>query len=119
MSLMKALETRDASLLPGRRTEDWRWSDLKGVLRAVPPPSPAADRPTAPPPLAELAADNEIVVVNGRCEAMGFHAVAGLPRTLRLRIVSRADQTAHQGVLTLDIEPDADLTVVETYEGEG
>ena len=119
MSLMKALETRDASLLPGRRDEDWRWSDLKGVVRAIPGASPAADKPSSPPLLPELAADSEIVVVNGRTEALGFHAVAGLPRTLRLRIVSRADQTAHQGMLTLDIEPDADLTLIETYEGEG
>jgi Fe-S cluster assembly protein SufD len=119
MSLMRALQTRDASLLPGRREEDWRWSDLKGVVRAVPGPSPEAEAPSTPPPLAELAADNEIVVVNGRAETFGFHAVAGLPRTLRLRIVSRADQTAHLGVLTLDIEPEAELTLIETYEGSG
>ena len=118
MSLMRALETRDASLLPGRRTEDWRWSDLKSVVRAVPPPSPIAEAP-ARALLAELHADNEIVVVNGRAETFGFHAVAGLPRTLRLRIVSRASETAHQGVLTLDIEPEAELTLIETYEGEG
>jgi Fe-S cluster assembly protein SufD len=119
MSLMKALSTRDASLLPGRRDEDWRWSDLKSAVRAVPPPSPAAEAPGAPPLLPELAADNEIVVVNGRADTVGFHAIAGLPRTLRLRIVSRADQTAHQGVLTLDLEPGAELTLIETYEGEG
>jgi Fe-S cluster assembly protein SufD len=119
MSLMKALETRDASLLPGRRDEDWRWSDLKSVVRAVPGPSPVADKPSSPPPLPELSADSEIVVVNGRAETFGFHAIAGAPRTLRLRIVSRADRTAHQGVLTIDIEPDADLTVIETYEGSG
>jgi Fe-S cluster assembly protein SufD len=83
MSLMKALETRDASLLPG------------------------------------FSADHQIVVVNGRAGTFGFHALAGLPRTLRLRIVSRAEQTAHQGVLTLDVEPGAELTLIETYEGEG
>jgi Fe-S cluster assembly protein SufD len=119
MSLMKAIATRDASLLPGRRDEAWRYSDLRAALRTVPEPSPEAARPTTPPPLAQLVSDNEIVVVNGRCEVMGFHAVAGLPRTLRLRIVSHAESTAHQGVLTLDLEPDAELTLIETYEGEG
>ena len=119
MSLMKAIATRDASLLPGRRDEDWRYSDLRAALRTVPGPSPEAARPTTPPPLAQLPADNEIVVVNGRCEVMGFHAVAGLPRTLRLRVVSHAEGTAHQGVLTLDLEPDAELTLIETYEGQG
>ena len=119
MSLMRAIEARDPGLLPGRRDEAWRYSDLKGVLRAVPPPSPAAARPNGPGPLATLRTDNEIVVVNGRAETFGFHAVAGLPRSLRLRIVSRASETAHQGVLTLDIEPGADFTLIETYEGEG
>ena len=119
MSVMQALQARDASLLPGRRDEDWRWSDLKSVVRVVPPQSPAVSKPTAPPPLSEFQTDNEIVVVNGRADTFGFHAVAGLPRTLRLRIVARAEQTAHQGVLTLDIEPGAELTVIETYEGEG
>ena len=119
MSLMRALETRDATLLPGRRDEAWRYSDLKGVVRAVPAPSPAAETPQGAPPLAEIQTDNEIVIVNGRAETFGFHAVAGLPRTLRLRIVSRATETAHQGVLTLDMEPGADLTLIETYEGEG
>ena len=118
MSLMKAIQTGDASLLPGRRDEAWRYSDLKSVLRAIPPRSPEAAAPQGPAPLA-MATDNEIVVVNGRCGTMGFHAVAGQPRTLRLRIVSRADQTLHEGVLTLDVEPGADLTLIETYEGSG
>ena len=119
MSLMKAIATGDASLLPGRRDEAWRYSDLKGALRAMPARSPEAALPEAPAPLAQVCTDNEIVVINGRADTMGFHAVAGLPRTLRLRIVSSAEHTLHQGVLTLDLEPDADLTVIETYEGHG
>jgi Fe-S cluster assembly protein SufD len=119
MSLMKAIQAGDASLLPGRRDEAWRYSDLKGVLRAVPAASPPADAPDGAPPLAQVQADNEIVVVNGRADAMGFHARAGLPRTLRLRVVSRADHTVHQGALTLDLEPEAELTLIETYEGSG
>ena len=119
MSLMRAIETGDASLLPGRRDEGWRWSDLKGVVPAMQPASPEAAKPQTPPPLADLATDSEIVVVNGRANTFGFHAVAGAPRTLRLRVVSRADHTAHQGVLTFDIEPEAELTLIETYEGDG
>ena len=119
MSLMRAIEARDVTLLPGRRDEAWRYSDLKGVTRTMPGPSPEAAKPSGPPPLAALETDNEIVMVNGRCEVLGFHAVAGLPRTLRLRLVSHATDTAHQGVLTLDVEPGADLTLIETYEGEG
>ena len=116
---MQAIQAKDASLLPGRRDESWRYSDLKSVLRAIPPASPQAALPVSAPPLADVATDNEIVVVNGRSDVLGFHAVAGLPRTLRLRIVSVADQTLHQGQLVLDIEPGADLTLIETYEGHG
>ncbi|MDI1363364.1 MAG: hypothetical protein PSX79_00590, partial [bacterium] len=30
MSLALALKTGDASRLPSRRDEDWRWTDLRG-----------------------------------------------------------------------------------------
>ena len=36
MSLREALLTHNADLLPGRRDEDWRWTDLRGVLRPLP-----------------------------------------------------------------------------------
>jgi Fe-S cluster assembly protein SufD len=42
MSLARAIETGDVSLLPGRRDEDWRWSDLRGLIREVPPPAAEA-----------------------------------------------------------------------------
>jgi Fe-S cluster assembly protein SufD len=119
VSLMRAIEASDASLLPSRRDEAWRYSDLRAALRAIPPASPAAAPPQSPPPLAGAAADAEILVVNGRADAESFRASAGAPRTLRLRIVSHADHTLHQGALALELEPGADLTVIETYEGQG
>jgi Fe-S cluster assembly protein SufD len=119
VSLLKAIRTRDASALPGRRDEAWRYSDLKGVLRAIPEASPVVDAPASAPPLADVAADNEIVVINGKSTAVRFVAAAGAPRTLRLRIVAHADHTAHSGVLALELPPGSDLTVIETYEGQG
>jgi Fe-S cluster assembly protein SufD len=119
VSLVKALTTRDASALPGRRDEAWRYSDLKGVLRAIPDASPQAEGPGSAPPLAEIAADNEIVVVNGRSAALRFVASPGAPRTLRLRVVAKADHTAHSGLLALELPAGSDLTLVETYEGAG
>jgi Fe-S cluster assembly protein SufD len=119
VSLVKAIQTRDASALPGRRDEAWRYSDLKGVLRAIPEASPQAPAPESAPPLADIAADNEIVVVNGRSAAQRFVASPGAARTLRLRIVSSADHTAHSGLLALELPAGSDLTLVETYEGQG
>jgi Fe-S cluster assembly protein SufD len=40
MSLARAIDTGDLAQLPGRRDEDWRWSDLRGLIREVPPPAP-------------------------------------------------------------------------------
>ena len=40
MSLSTALRTGDLTQLPGRRDEDWRWTDLRGLIRIAPPPSP-------------------------------------------------------------------------------
>jgi Fe-S cluster assembly protein SufD len=119
MSLLQAIKAHDAQLLPGRRDEAWRYSDLRGVLRAIPDASPEAPRPQTPAPLSDVGADDEILVVNGRAEIATFVAKAGSPRTLRLRIVSRTDHTLHQGALVLDLEAGADLTLIETYEGDG
>lgn len=119
MSLMQAIRARDAQLLPGRRDEAWRYSDLRGVLRTIPEASPDAPRPQTAAPLGEVAADHEITVINGRSETTTFRTKAGQRATLRLRIVSRADHTLHQGALTLDVEAGADLTLIETYEGDG
>jgi ABC-type multidrug transport system ATPase subunit len=36
-----ALKTGDLTELPSRRDEDWRWTDLRGLLRPLPPASPS------------------------------------------------------------------------------
>ncbi len=41
MNALRPLDLADAATYPTRRSEDWRWSDLKRVLREAPPPSPA------------------------------------------------------------------------------
>ena len=39
MSLAAALKASDVTLLPSKRDEDWKWTDLRGLLRVLPPPS--------------------------------------------------------------------------------
>jgi Fe-S cluster assembly protein SufD len=53
MSLARAIQTGDLAQLPGRRDEDWRWSDLRGLIRAIPPPA-AEVEPAPSPALAAL-----------------------------------------------------------------
>jgi Fe-S cluster assembly protein SufD len=120
MSLSTALRTHDASALPGRREESWRYSDLRAVVRAVPGPSPAIAMPANPAPLGAVAADAEIVVLNGVVQGPArFVATAGPARVLRLRVISHADHTAHQAELAIEAEDGAQLVVLETYEGLG
>mgnify|MGYP001370559832 CR=1 FL=1 len=65
MSLAGAITTGDVSQLPSRRDEDWRWTDLRGLLRSLPP---AADpgKSEQPGPFSEIDADQRIEIVNGR-----------------------------------------------------
>ena len=65
MTLSTALKTGDLSALPSRRDEDWRWTDLRGLLRVLPPAAPAHDGAVPAGPFASLA-DAETVFVNGR-----------------------------------------------------
>ncbi|HEX4096717.1 MAG TPA: hypothetical protein VHX64_08310, partial [Caulobacteraceae bacterium] len=54
MSLASALRTGDLARLPSRRDEDWRWTDLRGLIRVAPPASPEVDAVAANPVLASL-----------------------------------------------------------------
>jgi Fe-S cluster assembly protein SufD len=119
MSLNKAIQTGDASLLPSRRDEAWRYSDLRAALRVIPAASPPAAAPTGAAPLAAVQGDHEILVLNGRPSHTRFVAKAGAPSVLRLRIVADAAHTLHQGAMELDVPAGADLTLIETYEGQG
>jgi Fe-S cluster assembly protein SufD len=116
MSLSRAIQSGDAGLLPGRRDEDWRWTDLHGLIRVVPPASPAAEADGAGP-FDRLATDR-ILVVNGR-GASDIVVPPGETRTVDLRFVSRADGTAHHAALSVDVGAQGSLVLLESYEGQG
>jgi Fe-S cluster assembly protein SufD len=117
MSVARAIAEHDATLLPSRREEDWRWSDLRGLIRAVPPASPAFEGALAAGPLAILAGE-EIAIVNGRGPGR-LTVAAGERRTLALRIIAAPNAGAHVARLTIEVGEEADLTLLESYEGEG
>jgi Fe-S cluster assembly protein SufD len=116
MTLAVAIETGDVTLLPSRREEDWRWTDLRGLIRTAPPPSPAFEGEVRAGPFADVAAD-EIVIVNGRGPAR-LAVVAGVRRTVALRFVSAPNAGSHVARLAIDVGEGADLTLLESYEGE-
>ena len=49
MTLARAIATGDLAELPSRRDEDWRWTDLRGLIRAIPPLADVTDVPAEGP----------------------------------------------------------------------
>lgn len=113
MSLARAIETGDVTELPSRRDEDWRWTDLRALIRAVPPPSPAYEGPLSDGP---FAADRTLLVVNGRAAEPLRVSDDGVAA---VRFVSKADDTAHAARLVVVVEAGKTLTLLESYEGQG
>ena len=121
MSLASALRSGDVAELPSRRDEDWHWTDLRGLIRTIPAGSPPGDAAALTPGVFDDLADETIVFLNGRrLSGSGPLVVAaGAPRTIALRFVSQAHETAHHCPLSLDLAPGAVLTLLETYESAG
>jgi len=116
MSLTRAIATGDLAELPSRRDEDWRWTDLRGLLRTLPAASPHSDAPIGPGPFDGLAG-SDLIVVNGR-GADRLVAVAGEPMVVALRLVAAGDAGAHASRLKVMIGQSAELTLLESYEGQ-
>ncbi|WP_426031502.1 Fe-S cluster assembly protein SufD [Caulobacter sp. DWP3-1-3b2] len=113
MTLATALKTGDLTQLPSRRDEDWRWTDLRGLIRALPPASPVVDGDVAAGPFDGLAT-GEILFVNGR---QRHAAQSGAGDVVALRFVSASDGTAHAAAYAVVVEPDTTLILLESHEG--
>lgn len=118
MSLSAALRDRDVAQLPSRRDEDWRWTDLRALIRELPPASPEAAAPEGAGPFGDLG-EVEIVVVNGRVlgDAAPLRLPAGARRTVRLRLISASAETSHGVRLSIELGEGAQLTLLESHEG--
>jgi Fe-S cluster assembly protein SufD len=119
MSLAAALRAQDVDKLPSRRDEDWRWTDLRGLLREIPPISPELEVAEGGP-FAPLGGD-ELTFGNGRTSGGAEYsnlAVMG-DETVRLRFVSDATGTRHSTFVAVAVEEGAAVTLLESYEGKG
>ena len=119
MSLSSAIAARDVTELPSRRDEDWRWTDLKGLLRVLPPPSPVHEAPLPPGPFGALG-EAEVAVVNGHVPPHAGVLVLGpgASRVVRLRFVAATDATAHGAHVAIRLGAHARLTLLESHEGQ-
>jgi Fe-S cluster assembly protein SufD len=115
LSLATAILTGDVAELPSKRDENWRWTDLRGLIRAVPPASPVYEGELAPGP---FVASETLVVVNGH-GPQRLHVRAGEQKVVAVRFVSHATETAHLARLAVEVEEGASLTLLESYEGQG
>ena len=113
MSLARAIETGDLAQLPSRRDEDWHWTDLRGLLRAL-PPAPTPYRGALPEP--RFAAFIEARIVNGEAPAL-IRVAPGERQTASLRIIAAGEASAHVAAATIEVAAGARLTLFETYEG--
>lgn len=112
MTLSTALKTGDLTALPSRRDEDWRWTDLRGLIRVLPPAAPAHDGDVPAGPFAKLTRA-QTVFVNG-------HRVAEadpVSDVVALRFVALADKASQGASYTLVVKPGESLVLLESHEG--
>ena len=115
MSLTAAIRDRDVAELPGKRDEDWRWTDLRGLIRKLPPPSEPFSAEVGPGPFDALTADRR-VIVNGR-GADPIEIARGKGAVVAARFVSRG-AGVHVARLNVIVGPDARLVLLESYESD-
>jgi Fe-S cluster assembly protein SufD len=111
------LDLNDPATFPSRRAEDWRWSDLKRILREAPPPSPELAVEPGGPFVALGGA--EIAFGNGRLADGASTAQFEGVGLLRLRFVSDATGTAHQASAAIAVPEEGELLLLESHEGAG
>lgn len=114
MSLASALKTRDVTELPSKRDEDWRWTDLRGLIRVLPEPSAAFGGVLEPGPFDRLAADHHVLVNGGDAR---IDVAAGKKALVVLRLVSRG-AGGHASKVTINLAPGARLKLMESYESD-
>jgi len=115
LNLSAAIRERNAAELPGKRDEDWRWTDLRGLVREVPAPSEPFGGVLPHGPFDALAADRRILTNGG---AGGIDIPPAADAMVVLRFVARG-AGAHAASATVRVGEGASLTLLETYESDG
>jgi Fe-S cluster assembly protein SufD len=116
LTVAAAIRERDVSQLPGKRDEDWRWTDLRGLIRQAPEPSAEIDPTSLGVGPFDSLAEDVIVVANGR-GAAHIGVEPGETKVVALRVISQGDG-AHAARVSVDVETGGRLVLLETYEGD-
>ncbi len=114
MSLAKAIATGDLAELPSRRDEDWRWTDLRGLVRTIPEQSKSFVGNLAPGVFDGLA-EQVVSIVNGEIRT-GMTIAAGGEHVVAVRYIAAPGATAHSAAPKLEIG-NGRVVLLETFEG--
>ena len=115
MSLAAAIATRDVAELPSRRDEDWRWSDIRGLLRVLPPPSQPYEGEAPVGPFAGLA-DLPIHLVNASSPIV-IRTAQAAPYVVALHLAA-LEGGAHAAQARIEVADGAHLILLESYQGD-
>ena len=136
MTRPRALEADEIAQLPSRRDEAWRWTDLKGLIRAPLETSEAMDTVQPGGPFKDIEG-REVVVANGRLNWWPDVYEHWPPRTIGVRVheapepqtgpFSMARLAADKGAeprvtiveFTADADPVAKVRVISRAQGTG
>ncbi|KRB44609.1 Fe-S cluster assembly protein SufD [Phenylobacterium sp. Root700] len=116
MSLATALKANDVTQLPSKRDEDWKWTDLRGLLRVLPPPSEpfAGEAPVGP--FASLA-NLPIHVVNAS-DPFVIRSASVEPYVVALHFAALGGGS-HSASAQVEVADGGHLILLESYEGDG
>jgi len=115
LSLASAIRDRDVAELPGKRLEDWRWTDLRGLIRVLPEPSEAFAGDVGEGPFDALAEDRRVLINGG---VQQIEVQAGGKAAVALRILSRG-AGSHAAKVAITLGANARLRLLESYESDG
>ena len=116
MNVQAAIRERDPAELPGKRDEDWRWTDLRGLIRQVPAASQPVDPREAGQGPFEHLVDASHLVANGRQDAR-IEVAAGAEAVMGLRLLSRGSGS-HTARVQVEVGQGGRLTLLESHEGD-
>jgi len=116
MSLRTAIETGDLAELPSRRDEDWRWTDLRGLLRTLPARSTTYAGNLPPGPF-DAVAEEVVQVVNGELRT-ALTLGGGGEHTVAVRYIAAPGAGSHVAGPSLEVE-NGRLVILESFEGQG
>ena len=115
MSLAAAIADRDVAQLPSRRDEDWRWTDLRGLIRAIPEPSAPFPGDIGPGPFDQLTPDQRVLVNGGEA---AIEVGVGEKAEIALRLAARGGGS-HANRVSITLGQGARLRLFESYDSDG